>query len=371
MKRISQWFLVLGLVAALAVSACAAPKSPAPAPGQPAAPTAANTREQKLIEAAKANGETEVVLWTMTWYQGAVEEAFEAKYPFLKLTVWDGSSKVEPKIREEYKAGQYTPDVMQLAIRRLVRLHKVGNILGEYEWPNVVDWPYQPDHNFWRVHQTSLGIPMYNTDMVSPADAPKTWEDLNDLKWRGKAIISSSLASYPLSHAYLLGDVTKDGIKWDRTVNFWKEVVQTTKPSIGRGFKAPLEKLVTGDVSIMLLSVGTDGLKRILNKEPIAFVPVKKVIGTPWGLTLPKNPPHPNAARLLLDFLTSEEGALIHANMSPAPTFHPRAAKRAYPAKYFEDLGMEWSVIPEGLVADEDYVTASNYWVEEILGIKR
>jgi hypothetical protein len=71
------------------------------------------TTEQKLNEAAKANGETEVVLWTMSWNEGPVERAFEAKYPFLKLKVWEGSgTQLEPKLLEEYKAGKYTPDVL-------------------------------------------------------------------------------------------------------------------------------------------------------------------------------------------------------------------------------------------------------------------
>ena len=77
-------------------------------------------------------------------------------------------------------------------------MHKVGGILSEYEWPNTAGWKGQPKHGFWRNDQISLRIPIYNTKLVAPADVPRKWEDLNDPKWRGKAVISNSGGDYPL-----------------------------------------------------------------------------------------------------------------------------------------------------------------------------
>ncbi len=383
MKRIPHWLLVLGLMFALVLAACAAPAAPAPAPapaptpapapspGKPDAPTAAETREQQLIAAAKANGETEVVLWTISWYHGPVEQAFEAKYPFLKLKAWDGSNSTEPKVREEYKAGRYTPDVLQIGLRRMVRL-RVDGVLGEYEYPNVVGWESQPDHDFWRIHQTSLRIPVYNTKVIPEAEAPKNWEDLADPKWRGKTIISTSGADYVLLHAYIMGDVTKEGgINWGPSTDFWKKVVDNTKPQIGRGFKAPLEQVMVGDVPIMVMAAATTSLYNVRVGGPLEFVPVGKVGAGDWGIALTSHPPNPNAARLLLDFLTSEEGALVHADMSPNVTYNPEAAKRAYANRFFTSRGIEWTNIPEGVVEPEDYVKASDIWVKDILGVNR
>ncbi|MBM2832110.1 MAG: putative transporter substrate-binding protein [Dehalococcoidia bacterium] len=377
MKKIVFSVVTLVLVVAFILSACAAPKTPSPTPSPekpgaaapaPTAPGAALTREQKLIEAAKKEGE--VVLWTISWSPGPVERAFEAKYPFIRLKAWDGSEGVKAKLQEEYKAGLYTPDVIQLSQRDLVRFREMG-ILGEYEFPNVVGWKRQPDHNFWKNHQVSLRVPAYNTKMVSPADVPRKWEDLNDTKWRGKAIMSLSGADYPLLHAYLLGDVTKEGIKLERSVKFWKDVVQTTRPVIGSGFKGPMEQLVVGDVSIMLMSSATTTLDLIRKGAPVDFAPINKVVGGVWGLALTSKPPHPNAARLLLDFLTSEEGALVHADSSPNPTLHPTAAKKAYANQYFASRGVEWTDLPMELAADEEYNRAADLWLKDILGVKR
>ncbi|MBM2832761.1 MAG: putative transporter substrate-binding protein, partial [Dehalococcoidia bacterium] len=253
MKRFGYWLMSLVMVAGLLFSACASPKAPSPAtppssekpsattPGAPATPGTAQTREQKLIEAAKAAGEKEVVMWMYSWYHGPVEQAFEAKYPFLKLKVSDLSVEVEPRMIEEYKAGRYSADVVGVPLRRAVRL-KAAGVLQEYpfpNWPNT--WPNQPKHNFWRQTTAAFYAPAYNTQMVALADAPRTWDDLTAARWRGNAIISTSgTAEILLGYAYMTGDLTASGIKWDNTVNFWKKVVDTVRPRVGSGFKGPL-----------------------------------------------------------------------------------------------------------------------------------
>jgi iron(III) transport system substrate-binding protein len=327
------------------------------------------TREQKLVEAAKANGETEVVFWTVTWRPGPVEKAFEARYPFLKLKVWDGSSQVEPKLKEEYKAGRYTPDVVVTGMYRMVRIKDDG-VLQEYDYPNTQGWPNQPPHNFWRHHQLYTMSPMYNTNLVSPADVPKTWEDLNDSKWREKAIISVSGAGWLLYYAYLMGDVGAEGVNWDKSVEFWKEVVGTTKPQIGRGFKGPLEQLIVGDVNIMLVASGTTGLYSIKQGAPIDFAPFNVIPGEPYALAMPKNPPNPNAAQLLIDFLTTEEGSIIGADGLLSTTLHPEAAKKVWSNRYYESKGVEIKLMPMELWRGEDSAKSADLWVKEIVGVR-
>lgn len=170
MKRIAHWLVVLGFVAIALISACAAPGASAPVPstekpGAPAAPKAELTREQKLVEAAKAAGEKEVALWTFGWGLGPMEKAFEAKYPFLKLKIWVGNS-VDATVLEEYKAGKHNVDVLMQPVRRLVRLREAGT-LQEYDFPNTVGWPYQPGHNFWRHQEVTLRVPLYPAFPIS------------------------------------------------------------------------------------------------------------------------------------------------------------------------------------------------------------
>jgi iron(III) transport system substrate-binding protein len=326
------------------------------------------TREQQLVEAAKANGEDEVVVWAMSWYYGPVEKAFQAKYPFLELKVWDPSGDaLETKLIAEYKAGRHSPDVLQQPIDRIGREHAEG-VVGEYEWPNAEGWPYQPPHNFWRVDQLSTRLPMYNTNLVSLADAPKSWEDLNDPKWQGKSIISTSGASWVLGFAYELGDVTPQGINWEPTIEFWKEVMETTKPRIGRGFQGPLEMLVAGDGHVMHMAAGTTGLYNIRRGAPIDFAPLSQTFGDIWTIALPKHPPHPNAARLFLDFITSDEGNLLLTDTYPNPTVNPRIADKSWANQYYKSRGIEIFTLPPELATAENFIDAARVWRQEIIG---
>lgn len=376
--KVSGYCLVsLFLVLSLFFTACGSPQAPAPAPTPqgPAAQTPSAgapqlSREQQLFEAAKK--EKEVVVWAASWYEGPVEKAFEAKYPGVRMNVWSGSDNVESLIVEEYKAGRHSADVVVLGVYRMIRLKDEG-ILQEYSFPNAQDWPDQPKHNFWRNHQVSLRLPMYNTSLVSQADVPKTWEALADPKWRGKAIISTSGAEWPLLYAYILGDVTlgangKPNVKWERSVDFWKKVVEITRPKVGGGFRGPLDMLVLGDVSIMLVASATTGLYNVQRGAPTEFAPMSNTIGALWALAIPKNPPHPNAAQLAVDFLTSDEGSVVYANTSPNPTMNPRAAKKAMPNLYFASKGVTWKPLPAEYQDDASTTTASDYWVKTIIG---
>lgn len=377
LKRIGLW-LVASVLVAVVVLACAAPKAAAPAPApsrsEPAtpgvsAPQSGLTREQKLIEAAKANKETEVVLWAQGWRPGPVEDAFHAKYPFLTLKVWDGSVRTEPRLLEEYKAGVYTPDVLSNnGLFRAVRMQNAG-VFQEYEYPNVVNWPNQPSHRFWVNELGYFMAPAYNTKLVAAADAPKSWEDLANAKWRGKSVATDQASDWVLTYAYMLGDLTAQGVKWDRTVSFWKNVVKVTEPQV-IGLRPAVEATVVGDASINLVASGGVVINSILQGAPIEFAPVKQVPQMPLALSLTKHPPHPNAAKLFLDFITSEEGNLVHASLTPSTAYHPQVVKKAYVNRYLASRGIELVEIPFSMWKPELTEQATAKWVNEILGKK-
>lgn len=378
MKNTWYSFLMVIVVVGLLLSACASPKSPAPAPAPtpqpvavpatPSAPTSAQAREQQLVAAAKAAGDKEVVMWTFSWYEGPTEKAFEAKYPFLKLKVVDLSTEVEPRVLEEYKAKRYNVDVIEIPVRRMLRL-KEADTTQEYpfpNWPNT--WPDQPKHNFFRQHILSWYAPVYNTQAVAPADVPKTWDDLANAKWRGQAITTISAADAFIGHTYLNGDLTAQGVNWDKTAAFWKKVQETVRPRVGAGFKSPLDLVVAGDASIMLMATNTITNNMLRRGAPVAYAPFKKVPAAAFSIALAKNPPHSNAAQLLLDFLTSEQGIAVRADTFPTFTLHPEAAKRAYDNQFVKSQGIEIAMPPIEWLNEAMMVKGDQVWIKDILG---
>jgi iron(III) transport system substrate-binding protein len=214
----------------------------------------------------------------------------------------------------------------------------------------------------------STRLPVYNTNAVSPAEAPKSWEDLNDSKWKGRGLISTSAAAWILGFAYERGDATPQGINWEPSIKFWKDIVETTNPRIVGGFTGPLEIVVAGDADIMFMAAGTSSLYNIRRGAPLDVTPLPRTFGDPFTMALPKNPPHPNAARLFLDWATSDEGSLVYSNIGPNPSLNPRIAEKSWASQYHKTRGIEIFRLPPELNTPENFTDAARVWRKEILG---
>lgn len=362
--------LGLALVLVLAVSGCAAPPkpgtppTPAPAPDRPAAERPAapapQSSEQQLIEAAKKEGE--VVFWSFSFTapEGLVK-AFQQKYPFVKWKYWDAGSNPEivAKVTEETKIGRYSVDVIHLTSIDFQAFAAQG-LLKEYDWPNTKSWIHQPNNNLWRNTTASLRSPIYNTELMAAAEAPKSWDDLKSTKWRGKSANSNSARNFPLQTAYLWGDGEK--LDWEKSESFWTEVVKNTRPRMMSGFTGPTELLAAGEFSLFLIGSLSTYTSFVLRGAPVRLANVGKTTGSPHGLTIMKNAPHPNAARLLIDFMTSEEGLLLFANQQGSPALSPQVAKKAIADRMLTQAGLEYTLMPDKFETLENRQRTTTFW---------
>jgi len=323
--------------------------------------------QQKLIEGAKKEGE--VVVWSHTWEKGMSEE-FEKKYPFLKVKVWDSRNEiVVNKIITEAKAGRHSVDVLVLVNRGLMALKDAG-FLQEYDWPKRVKaWPHQTDHNYWAYFGSSPFVPIYNPKVVPPNEAPKSWEDLKNPKWKGKANISISGSEVPLLFAYLWRKPNGD-LNWEKAFSFWKEVIKATGPKTGRGFHRPTELVTSGEFQLLLHNAMSVALRYIDAGASITMVPVGKLIASAWGVAMPTTVPHPNASQLFIDYLISPEGVLRYADVHYTIVMDPGIAKKAKPNRMINEMGIAVEVIPDKYVTTENLKKASDAWLST-LGVKR
>ncbi|MBM2831994.1 MAG: iron transporter substrate-binding protein, partial [Dehalococcoidia bacterium] len=195
MKGFGYWLTSVILVLGLLVTACASPKAPAPATERPAtAPSAEKPgapASASLEEAAKKEGE--VVVWAHSFQDSdQFVRFFKEKYPFLELKIWNATSnEVINKVLEEAKVGRFSADIVTLTDRDIIKLK---DLFLAYEWSATKGWDEvsRPSHNLWRYYVRSAKLPAYNTTLVSAAEAPKSLDDLKDVKWRGKSITSFS-----------------------------------------------------------------------------------------------------------------------------------------------------------------------------------
>lgn len=161
-----------------------------------------------------------------------------------------------------------------------------------------------------------LTILIYNTERVAPEDAPTNWSDLVDPKWKSQASVghpgySGTMANWAAYMQRLYGD------------EFF-EKLEENDPLIGRSSADPVRQLAAGERLIGVAPLGT-AFVEIQRGAPIEIVYPEDgslLVVTYSGVM--KGAPHPNAAKLFMDFLLGPEFADINIGEG-RHSFNPNA----------------------------------------------
>ncbi|HUG35542.1 MAG TPA: extracellular solute-binding protein [Candidatus Limnocylindrales bacterium] len=179
----------------------------------PAWPAAA---QDPRLEAAKKEGK---VLWYTSLALTSAEKVaklFETAYPGIKVEVHrTGSQRVLQRVMQELQANIKNADVIHTSDAGHFVLLKDKKLLLKYTPAGVEGFPagFKDKDGYHYGLRATVNAIGYNTKSVSAADAPKTWKDLLDPKWRGKLVTahpgySGVIATHVLSirpHAITLG----------------------------------------------------------------------------------------------------------------------------------------------------------------------
>ena len=93
------------------------------------------------------------------------------------------------------------------------------------------------------------------------------------------------------------------------------------------------------------------------------------VPGSGVGIGLVKNAPHPNAAQLLIDFLTSPEGLLAYADPTFFLVLDPKLEGKARANRTLRSLGVSYDLMPYELATAENLKKSSEFW-QKALGLR-
>src|SRR5689334_20829392 len=147
---------------------------------------------QALIDAAKKEGQ--VIHYTSTDLPVAekLAKAFEAKYPGVAVRVErTGAERVFQRIGQEYASNIHAVDVVNSSDAAHFIVWKRDGLLAPFVPEDVAKF-YPAEHKdsdgqfaSWRIW---LSIIAYNTKLVQAEDAPKSFADLLDPKWKGKIV---------------------------------------------------------------------------------------------------------------------------------------------------------------------------------------
>src|ERR1700726_1574624 len=161
------------------------------APARAEAPAAEPVTPQ-LIEAA--NKEGKVVLYSaMDLPVGEkLGKAFEAKYPGIQVQVERaGSERLFQRIEQEFASGIRAADVVNSADASHFIPWKRNGWLAPFVPEDIAKYfppEYRDGDGMFATTRIWLSSIAYNTNLVRPADAPKSFADLLDPKWAGKIV---------------------------------------------------------------------------------------------------------------------------------------------------------------------------------------
>lgn len=268
---------------------------------------AANNVQAQAPNIAAAKKEGKVVVYGIVVPQGmaALHNGFERKYG-IKVEYWRGSAtKVLDRALNEWRAGKVGFDVVDGTQGSQFLLREEG-IFGKYIPPSSEKFPVQfKDKDAlmtaWRIPPISV---LYNTELVKAADVPKTLDDLLDPKWKKK--ISMPDPSQHTSTAQFLWNLQKfKGREW---IDFVRALAKQ-EPHLVESYSPVPNVIIRGEASIGLAYIKY--VKQF--KGPIAYSPMDKYLTEPSYLGLNSKAPNPNAARLYIEYASSEEGQKIVA----------------------------------------------------------
>jgi iron(III) transport system substrate-binding protein len=283
--------------------------------------------DQAIIDQAREEGR---LVFYSGARRGAAQEllnAFEAKYPFIQTElVRASSSKLATRLEAEIQSDQVQADVFEFSLIYLTEmLEEKGEILN-YESPEYTAYPEEyANPGYWGASGLSSVLILVNTNLVDEEHMPTSLADLADPWWEGKLIIDNLEVS-GTGYTWLLGVVQADG--WDTI-----EAIGANNPFITRGHSGMAQKVAAGEFAAAI-EMSDFHLYTMLRDTP--SVPLQGVWQSegvpqePWTAGILKRAPNPNAAKLFMDFLLSQQGQQLYVELMgrtsaradvPRPTF--------------------------------------------------
>ena len=278
-----------------------------------------------LIEAAKK--ESKVVWYTSIDLKLSerIGKAFEERYPGIQCKVErSGAERLLQRITQEYTANVHAVDVVNSSDASLLVYWKDQDMLAPYVPEDVAKF-YPAERKdvdgTYAGFRIFLCIIAYNTNLVKKEEAPKSFADLLDPKWKGKIV---------KAHPGYSGTILTATYQCSRDLG-WSYFEKLAEQDILQVQSAadPPKKIALGERAIM-----ADGVEYIIFADKESGQPVEPVYaseGTPLIIGpngVFKAAPNPNAARLFQSFCFTPECQQLCVDIGGLRSAHPQTKEK-------------------------------------------
>jgi iron(III) transport system substrate-binding protein len=294
-------------------AACTAGATPTPVPQTTGTPSPGGSDLQTLIDGAKSEGK--ITLYTTLDPENGklLSDLFEQTYPGVTIEwVESNTNPLVQRILTEAKAGTQIADAVQtgdFTVYNFIR----ENLLDTFSVPEqsssaVLKAIHHPE-GYWTGYELIGAGVAWNTQRVT--NPPKTWDDLADPRFANQIILNPDDVD-----VYTPVGVHK--FKGEGAFKTWLDKVAANKPTFQEGHDNVAGVLAAGGAGVY----GTAFLNNIakLKKDgaPVDYAIEETVVKT-QVMAVFKNAPHPNAARLWVNFMLTKPAQEIIRQVGRIP----------------------------------------------------
>ena len=288
---------------ALALAAMPAAAAPAPTADWDAVVAAAK-KEGKVLFYSASVGVPDYV---------AVIKNFERKYGIDVEVLEARASEIRERMRTELHNGRPSADIVYTGEGSIetMKADDMLEPLGALPLLEKIQAPFVVDEHYAPLQINSYGV-LINTNLVSDADAPKSWQDLLDPKWKGKLLADDPRA--------LGGGNVAASVLLEKFGPQFHEKLAAQQPQFAREQRQSQRRIARGEFPVYYPFTMTD----ILRLSGLPVRAINPAEGNPYvvfTLGVVRGARHPNAARLLINHFFENESAQEYFRNGKAVTY--------------------------------------------------
>ena len=243
----------------------------------------------------------------------ALIQGFNKVYPKIKVSgvrSEGGRGALLERLLTEIDAGKPMADVYSTGIPDMSAMLQRGELLAYHSTSEAnLDSRFMFKDGLLHPSANLVFMTAYNRNLIPEKEAPRTWDDLLNAKWKGKIAIDQEPNDIVAGFLILMGR--------EKGEKYLRQLAQNV--IIRRGRSLLVELLVAGEFP-MTIDVYTHRVAgAIKDGAPLGAAPMPAYFSSPNVDAILKRAPHAENAKLWIDWLQSSAGQEVVANRNRPP----------------------------------------------------
>jgi iron(III) transport system substrate-binding protein len=271
-------------------------------------PSALQAAEQASpwLEGAKKEGK---FLWYTTTQPASTDvimKRFRERFPFIDISVYSANSaKVQERFVNEARNNRNQADLIKTSdIHVEELLLEEAKLLQKYSSPEARAYPSEmrDPAGYWNTLELGTNGIIYSPRLVPKDQVPSSYADLLQPRWKGKMGMDNRDEEWFAAMLQIMGEA--------KGLEYMKRLAQQDV-NVRNGTTVLQNMVIAGEFPVLVNGRANTVEALIKKGAPIDWIAVEPVHTTVSVVAIPAQAPHPNAAKLFIDWILSVDGQQV------------------------------------------------------------